>query len=822
MRPPPQPPPFRAVTCRYRIILIVVSALILPSCRRESGESTYIELREAPPPTCYGHHKPAVKRQVKKDSPNKGRWFWTCAQTPQCRFFSWADAAEGEGKRAISEGETGKGGGRLGDRVRSQNAKVARTIQMVRTQGRRHTDDNVPPFPPDPYLHHVGTQTAFSEPKPGTRVHPEPTEARPVYSDVSSEYGSEEGKAKVKVVLSIWGKGVFAASSSFDQNLINIYRSLPYECNAHWSREDSCWLFSINPGLQMLKVTLKQMPQYTLEEIYPKALKALEEPNECYTAACHTEARTRFERIPESIREKLYPFQREGVMFGLRHKGRLLIADEMGLGKTVQGIALAMAYREEWPLLIICPSAMRETWHTQLKTWIPEHLRTRIITIHSNSDIKDLDRMLEFEATANLLNITIVSYDLAQKLHDINRYNVIICDESHLIKTISAQRTKFILPILKRCSRVVLVSGTPALSRPIELYPQIDAVSPGILGSLEEFGDRYCRPPRENFNYAKSWNSDKYRGSSFEKELHTVLKSRVLIRRMKKDVLKELPKKVRKVTYLSLSKRERSPLEALLKEIEAISPHDSKSKDSLISAYYRATGPAKVQVAAQFLKPMIKKIAEDKTEGKILIFAHHREVLDGLERELLFSVPFIRIDGQTTSLERSNRVQSFQMNKHIRVGLLSLLAGGVGITLTAATKVVFVELTWTPGDLIQAEDRAHRVGQTRPVEIYYLLAPGSCDDFLWSTVRKKLGVVGESVDGTLYREAQKRLAVTRADGKPVEKPTPQPKLPRGFDPGQSSLAQYNLTVFQPPSGEDPEPLYEPLIDKVQRFINSTS
>jgi len=561
-------------------------------------------------------------------------------------------------------------------------------------------------------------------------------------------------------------------------------------------------------GLDTFLERMNEMKDhFIVERIPPKALKALSDASKRASAQKDEAQRRYAEDIPQNTKSRLYPFQREGVQFGLKHGGRLLLADEMGLGKTVQAICIALAYHDEWPLLVVCPSAVRQTWEMQLKDWLPDEVSRKMTVINQGSDIQQLRGYIEMgSSVAESYRITIVSYDLAQKLTHKDRYKVIICDESHHIKTLQAQRTQFLLPVLKKAKRVILVSGTPALSRPIELFPQIEAIRPGILGTAKAYGDRYCRNPKDQKPYANvfgqrpKWQQQlQYRGSSYEKELHTILKQSLLIRRLKKDVLKDLPSKIRRVSYLQLTPAQRIPLDEITEELDRLPPNDHKAKDAIISAFYRATGPAKLPALIKALRPLVER-ATHQENGKLLIFAHHKEVLDGIEEDLLGSIVHIRIDGSTSSTDRAERVNAFQTQTQVRVALLSILAGGVGITLTAARTVAFGEITWTPGDLIQAEDRAHRVGQTWPVEIYYFLAPGSADELLWATVRKKLGVVGESVDGAIFKEAQKRLAVTRSDGTVVEKRNNTPSTPSGgwgsrrWDPKQLSLtAFFNVT-----------------------------
>ncbi|KAL4424199.1 hypothetical protein ABPG75_001500 [Micractinium tetrahymenae] len=139
----------------------------------------------------------------------------------------------------------------------------------------------------------------------------------------------------------------------------------------------------------------------------------------------------------------------------------------------------------------------------------------------------------------------------------------------------------------------------------------------------------------------------------------------------------------------------------------------------LASELYRRTGPAKVRAAAEHVRALVD------AGQKVLIFAHHAEVLDELQQRALAGVRCVRIDGQVNNEKRKPLVDRFQKDERCRAALLSITAAGVGITLTAASVVVFAELYWNPGSLVQAEDRAHRMGQRHPLEVHYLVAPGT-------------------------------------------------------------------------------------------------
>uniref|UniRef100_A0A3Q0KLV0 Harp (Smarcal1)-related n=1 Tax=Schistosoma mansoni TaxID=6183 RepID=A0A3Q0KLV0_SCHMA len=438
------------------------------------------------------------------------------------------------------------------------------------------------------------------------------------------------------------------------------------------------------------------------------------------------------DRIPDDLLATLFPFQKDGVCLALKRSGRVLLADDMGLGKTIQSLAIASAYYSEWPLLIITPSSVRFSWRDQIIRWLGKPLNlnlTHITVVNSGKDIMD-----DWDSF-NSSPITIISYDLMSRYGKEllkRRYGVVIADESHFIKNIKAARTKAATPILKWAKRVILLSGTPAMSRPAELFPQISAISPNLFqGGFHEFGLRYCS--------AKEcpWGWD-YSGCSNMTELQLVLEKSIMIRRVKADVLSQLPPKRRELVVLDPSVIKKGNLGRHAKTM-LTDKLSSKEKRSALFEYFHETGSVKLPAIEQYVLDLIE------CGHKFLLFAHHTDVLDSLDKLLSEkSIRFIRIDGRTNSEQRSVVCQIFQKEDDCRVALLSITAAGTGLHLTAANLVIFAELFWNPGALVQAEDRAYRIGQMDSVLIRYLIAEQTADDFIWPLVERKLDVLSKA------------------------------------------------------------------------------
>ena len=329
------------------------------------------------------------------------------------------------------------------------------------------------------------------------------------------------------------------------------------------------------------------------------------------------------------------------------------------------------------------------------------------------------------------------------------KFDVVVVDESHCLKDPSAKRTKAAMPILKQGKRCLLLTGTPALNRPKEIFTQLSCLVPKANLRLKDFGERYCTGNR----------FDKYGGAKNLDELHALLRNSIMIRRLKVDVLTQLPRKRRQQVYLALDSSSRKKLDILQQQMT-----EAKAAMSQLIAKAASSNNKNMHVSAEhrsLVMEIYKKTAELKAKcvqdyvdtlleggGKFLVFAHHTCLLDAIEHSCnKHKCKYIRIDGSTPSHSRANLVESFQTNESVRVAILSIRAAGVGLTLTAASTVVFAEMTWTPGEIIQAEDRAHRIGQASSVNVYFLHIKKSIDDVIWSSLQSKLDNLGQTLDG---------------------------------------------------------------------------
>jgi SWI/SNF-related matrix-associated actin-dependent regulator 1 of chromatin subfamily A len=456
--------------------------------------------------------------------------------------------------------------------------------------------------------------------------------------------------------------------------------------------------------------------------------------------------------LPTGILSTLYQFQKDGISFGIQRKGRILLADEMGVGKSIQAIGISLLYKENWPVLVICPSSLKLVWRDEILKWIPDINKDKI-NIQVFKSGKD-----QFK---NGEKFYIMSYDLAVKLEEkiINKnFNFIIADEAHYLKSPDAKRTKCLTPIIQKSKRVLLLTGTPILSRPVELYPLLTMLRPDLFHNFSVFGNRYC-DPKKSF-YGTDWT-----GSSCAKELNYILKN-IMIRRLKKDVISQLPPKkrqkveiqtdqkiIKRIAAINISSEailekinelNRSPFNAKIDYDDDNMDNGNETVLNLFSKVYLLSAEAK----AQGVKDYIHYLLDNKC--KFLVFAHHKIMLDAIEEEVKkLHIDYIRIDGKVKLEKRQEYVNKFQTDETCLVAILSITACYTGITLTAASTVIFSELHMTPAVMIQAEDRAHRIGQEHEcVNIHYLYGPDTLDEVLFKMLNEKQNIFSNTLDNT--------------------------------------------------------------------------
>ncbi len=438
-------------------------------------------------------------------------------------------------------------------------------------------------------------------------------------------------------------------------------------------------------------------------------------------------------KFPEGL--DLYPFQKVAVAFAEMSNGKCLIGDEMGIGKTISAIGYAALHPESRPAVVVCPSNVKFNWKKELNKWLPDE-NVQVIT--SGKD------------TVEMTDFIVINYDLMAKqqnnLIDIAP-RLVILDESHYIKNSGSknkpvQRTLATLNVASTSPEVIALSGTAISSRPKEFFNTLNLMRPNQFPSFWDFAQRYCDPWHDGYG----WNFD---GASHTKELNERTRD-LCIRRLKSEVLPELPPKTRTFLPVELDKKTRSPYDYAQDEWDSRidsyylngEPLPKGIMLNMISDLRHICGLIKVDYAVEWIKQY-----HNQTGKPIVIFTHHRDVLKRLADKLKRVGNVQTISGDTASKARQEIVDDFQAG-HIGVLICNTVAAKEGITLTAADTVVFLEREWTPADEEQAEDRIYRIGQeSQNVHAVYLSCVGTIDEHFDRVVEEKRRVIKAVLDG---------------------------------------------------------------------------
>jgi SWI/SNF-related matrix-associated actin-dependent regulator 1 of chromatin subfamily A len=459
------------------------------------------------------------------------------------------------------------------------------------------------------------------------------------------------------------------------------------------------------------------------------------------------------------------PYQRAGVAYAAGRKG-VLIADEMGLGKTIQALGAVNADATVRSVLVIAPKSLTLNWIREAKKWLTRP--TTIQRADSDGDWSKTDLFL------------VASYDEAKKFEATlagSSWDLVIVDEAHWCKNPKAQRTKTVRAIAKRARRVIALTGTPIANRPIELWPLLQmidaetwdpagvvkgkAVAAGEGAGFFRFAKRFCNAHAGRYG----WD---FSGASNLPELQEKLRASCMVRRLKKDVLKELPTKRRQVVEIPANGSTRaveaetaawnefeSEIEAARVAVELARAEDDATYEAAVKRLSDKTRVAFTEISrlrhetalakVDYVVDHVKLACEDDTEHKVVVMAHHKDVVAAIAAGLA-DLGVVTLTGDTDLETRQANVDRFQTDATCRVFVGSIMAAGVGITLTAASHVVFAELDWVPGNITQAEDRCHRIGQTESVLVQHLVFDKSLDARMAHVLVTKQAVADAGLD----------------------------------------------------------------------------
>lgn len=447
--------------------------------------------------------------------------------------------------------------------------------------------------------------------------------------------------------------------------------------------------------------------------------------------------------LKHNLRVEPYEYQREGICFGLEHK-RIIIGDEPGLGKTLQSIGIVDT-ANAYPCLVICPSSLKINWQREFEKFTDKSA----IVLDNN-----VRTTWGYLLSMGVHQVAIVNYESLRKFFvwdirggkqfrlkdvvfnpQIQAFKSIIIDESHRVKDPSAQQTIFTKGLSVGKDWCILLSGTPVVNRPEDLIAQLS-----IMNRLGEFGGRakfiadYCTDPK-----------DKTAKSAVPlSELSRQLYDTCMIRREKAKVLPQLPDKTRVDLYVDISNDKEynlaaEDLAAYLQEYTECTDWEIRRKmrmEALVKfmTLRSLATRGKIAQAVDFIRTFLD------SGKKLIVFCSLHEIVDELQKVFPRAVT---VTGRDSAVSKQASVDAFQNNPNVQLIICSIKAAGVGLTLTAASDVAFIELAWTYADCCQCEDRAHRIGQKDNVTCYYLLGRGTIDHTIYSLIHRKKSIANE-------------------------------------------------------------------------------
>ncbi|HIJ79318.1 MAG: DEAD/DEAH box helicase [Desulfobulbaceae bacterium] len=447
-------------------------------------------------------------------------------------------------------------------------------------------------------------------------------------------------------------------------------------------------------------------------------------------------------QIPSTLQAELRDYQKEGFEWLARLADwgvGACLADDMGLGKTLQALAIILERAGRGPTLIVAPTSVCLNWEEEAKRFAPT---LNIVIFGGRNRKKIIHNLKPFD-------ILISSYGLLQQESELlatSHFQTIVLDEAQAIKNFITKRSRAAMRLNGEFK--MITTGTPIENHLPELWNLFQFINPGLLGSINQFNQRYAAP------------IEKHNDIEAKKNLKKII-SPFILRRIKAHVLEELPPRTEIVLQVEMSRRESAFYEAIRQQaLENLSKTDDSSNKRPLQILAEITKLRRACCNPRLVMPE-SKIPSSKLElfGKVVM-----ELLENRHKALVFSqfvghlslirafldelnVSYRYLDGNTPARERQAQVKAFQAGEG-DLFLISLKAGGLGLNLTAADYVIHMDPWWNPAVEDQASDRAHRIGQQRPVTIYRLVAKNTIEEKIVRLHQEKRALADSLLEGT--------------------------------------------------------------------------
>lgn len=513
--------------------------------------------------------------------------------------------------------------------------------------------------------------------------------------------------------------------------------------HAKWNRNDKCREININkfPIRELIdridhfiSTFSDKGARFDLTDDYTTFVVKSQQKNKLKTSQKKkrqmAKAQSDVELVIPELTIDLFPYQKVGVWFIEAADGCGMIFDQPGLGKTAQAIAYAVKHNLK--TLVVCPASLKYNWANEITKF------TDANAFIIDSKMKDMP--LDFSG----YNFVMINYDIVSKFEDYfldGQFDLIVLDEGHAIKSYKAKRTQSILKLKDSFEHKIILTGTPLLSRPQELFTLLNFIRPEEWNSFWPYAQRYCDLKK------MPWGND-YSGSSNELELHEKI-SPYYIRRLKVDVLKDLPPKLQTSLILDLSTKYRTDYNRMLKDYVKYLVEEKqyqKAKKAQFNEQLVKLGALKQLCIEDKLEKLDEILSEFvENEQKVVIFSQYASVINQLAER--YPQLAVKVTGAMTTADRNTAVKQFKEDPKILFFLGTIGAAGVGLTLTEASNVIIIDLPWTPAELEQAEDRCHRIGTENTVNVYYLISKDTIDVDIQALLSKKQSLADVILDG---------------------------------------------------------------------------
>jgi len=456
--------------------------------------------------------------------------------------------------------------------------------------------------------------------------------------------------------------------------------------------------------------------------------------------------KTKIEKLSKAIpkkqfRGKLLNFQKMGLDFLLKSSGNALLADDMGLGKTVQTLAYIASEKQSSPVLVVAPLVTLTNWQREIERFMKKKSRNGRIVEDGVPTITSIRSGKQKEISD--YDFYLINYELLYKRQiDLSKLKIrtLVFDEVQHLRSKTTKKYRAIKKLagMKSIKYRVGLSGTPIYNHGSEIWPIVDILKPGLLGTFKEFCEYFCYQDERGRAIVVPSKRD---------GLRHVLQRDVMLRRKKSDVLKELKDKVRyKETIDADETYYKNELNKIWNKLEE-EQKSAETEFSKVASYQRAiqserqaAGVAKLHHVIDFVKNIME------IEESVVVFCHHKSIHKLLHESLQEFNPAAIIGGQTDKIRQGN-IDNFQ-NGDTKLIIVGLRAGNLGINLTRAKYVIFAELDWSPAIHRQAEDRLHRIGQKNTVFAYYLIGKRTLDEHVANILVDKSYEIDAIMDET--------------------------------------------------------------------------